>query len=159
MDKKAAASTTKPVRNRIKVQTITITPEQATNFLNRVTGALERVENMHVYQVGPDHGPATHIDLAGQRMNGPNAGVSGGNTSRPAEPLDSMILTTRDLARSVCELSGGLRARLYDNPPAPDGERCATISRGLTKDGVSQTHELLLQLQQDIMAIGNYLTA
>jgi len=157
VDKKSATATTKPVRTRTKVQTITVTPEQAINFLNRITTALERAE-----AAIPSISQNYIADSQAIERSAHGAASGSVNTAAKAhksDSLDSMILTARDDAQSVYAIARELRGRLYGDPPPCEESAPQALSRGITKDAMSQMHDTILAIRSEILAIGDYLVS
>lgn len=154
----ATTKAAKPVRTRTKVTTIEITPQQVIGFLNRMTSALEKVEQIgSVPVIGRDR---VTEDAVGSFHASMGSMLCQPPACSPEPSLDSMTFELRDFIQSMAKHSSEIRGRLYGGS-APD--TCAgpanTLSRGILKDNLSQSRGLLSQIQDDLYAISNYMNS
>lgn len=147
-------SEVKPSVRKCKTTVQTITPEQATYFLNRLTTALERVEKI---QIQPS--PAGHISMDLAAENKMSIKAQAGELLPPANGLGSMINMSLEIASEMYQTSESVLDRLRGCPPANGATNGQKPSSGPMKDGVDMVNSLMYSTLHNLKAIGEYIFA
>lgn len=150
---KPASRATKP-----KVTEVTITANQALNFINRITAALETSNRIAESAHPPSDAPAEQM----QQVQAPwptSSHVAKGDALPPPSPpsVIQMVSVNFDVACGLNKMSKDLRERLYGPTPEGGENGCATASRGETKDTLASTRYQMEAAHANLAAIYEYL--